>query len=73
MGCGNATQSVGEGGKNMFKWFLMLRNGPSRLRKISFFPQLRTYSQNFLRQILKIFVTLRWICEVIPHQKEAFY
>ncbi len=27
------------------------------------------YSQNFLRQILKIFVTLTWILEAIKHKK----
>jgi hypothetical protein len=27
------------------------------------------YSQNFLGQVLKIFVTLTWILELISHQK----
>jgi hypothetical protein len=27
------------------------------------------YSQNFLGQILKIFITLTWILELISHQK----
>ncbi len=30
------------------------------------------YSQNFLRQILKIFVTLTWILEPIKHKNGYF-
>jgi hypothetical protein len=61
-------EKIGE--KTLFLHFVLGSNPSTCLRVAFTCPNaLGGYSQNFLGQILKIFVTLSWIFELISYQK----